>query len=231
MANTSILAAFERMWQHVITLVSNKSDSNHNHNDIYFTEEKLNEKLSSKADTTHNHDNDYDAKGASDTALSSAREYTNTSIANLVNSAPETLDTLGELAEAMKANENVVDALDAAITNKVDIVQGQQHAGKILAVDEEGNVALNSAPEAMNITYDDAEQILEFSSTSQLPGNVGVDITLSTSGDAADAKVVGDRLTELEEMIEKDEFILSSPNGTKFQITIGDDGILTATEL
>ena len=44
MANTSILAAFERMWQHVITLVSNKSDSNHNHNDIYFTEEKLNSK-------------------------------------------------------------------------------------------------------------------------------------------------------------------------------------------
>ena len=142
MANTSILAAFERMWQHVITLVSNKSDSNHNHNDIYFTEEKLNEKLSSKADTTHNHDNDYDAKGASDTALSSAKEYTNTSIANLVNSAPETLDTLGELAEAMKANEDVVDALDAAITNKVDIAQGVENAGKILAVDENGNVTL-----------------------------------------------------------------------------------------
>ena len=145
MANTSILAAFERMWQHVVTLVSNKSDSNHNHNDIYFTEEKLNEKLSSKADTTHNHDNDYDAKGASDTALSSAREYTNTSIANLVNSAPETLDTLGELAEAMKANEDVVDALNSAITNKVNIAQGVENAGKILAVDENGNVTLKDA--------------------------------------------------------------------------------------
>jgi len=31
MANTSILAAFERMWQHVVTALSNKSDTNHSH--------------------------------------------------------------------------------------------------------------------------------------------------------------------------------------------------------
>lgn len=42
-------------------------------------------------------------------------------IANLVNSAPETLDTLGEIANALKENEDVVEALNKAITNKADI--------------------------------------------------------------------------------------------------------------
>ena len=48
------------------------------------------------------------------------KRYVDTSIANLVNSAPETLDTIGELATAFTENKTVVDALDAAITNKAD---------------------------------------------------------------------------------------------------------------
>lgn len=39
MANPSILAAFERMWQHVTSVVSQKSDINHNHDDDYLTKE------------------------------------------------------------------------------------------------------------------------------------------------------------------------------------------------
>lgn len=62
----------------------------------------------------------YDAAGAADEALESAKEYTNTSIANLINSAPETLDTIGELAAAMEENDGVVNALNQAIANKAD---------------------------------------------------------------------------------------------------------------
>lgn len=62
----------------------------------------------------------YDAAGAADEALESAKEYTNTSIANLINSAPETLDTLGELAAAMEENDGVINALNQAIANKAD---------------------------------------------------------------------------------------------------------------
>lgn len=43
---------------------------------------------------------------------------TDKQIANLVNSAPETLDTLGELATALQENEDVVDTLNEAITKK-----------------------------------------------------------------------------------------------------------------
>lgn len=41
-------------------------------------------------------------------------------IADLVNSAPETLDTLGELATALQENEEVVNAINQAITDKAD---------------------------------------------------------------------------------------------------------------
>lgn len=45
MANTSILAAFDRMWQHVVAIVSNKSDQDHNHDDMYYTEAEMDYKL------------------------------------------------------------------------------------------------------------------------------------------------------------------------------------------
>ena len=44
----------------------------------------------------------------------------NTAIADLVDSAPETLNTLNELATAISEHKDVTDALDAAITNKAD---------------------------------------------------------------------------------------------------------------
>ena len=46
--------------------------------------------------------------------------YVDEKIADLVNSAPETLDTLGELATAFSENKEVVDALDEAITSKAN---------------------------------------------------------------------------------------------------------------
>ena len=46
------------------------------------------------------------------------KSYVDERVTALVNSAPETLDTLGELATAFNENKAVVDALDAAITTK-----------------------------------------------------------------------------------------------------------------
>ena len=42
----------------------------------------------------------------------------------LIDGAPETRDTLNELAECLATNEDAVDALNAAIGNKVDKVEG-----------------------------------------------------------------------------------------------------------
>lgn len=46
--------------------------------------------------------------------------YVDKRVADLVNSAPETLDTLGEIAKAIQENESVVEALNSAIGNKAD---------------------------------------------------------------------------------------------------------------
>lgn len=55
-----------------------------------------------------------------ESTLSSAKNYTDEQVANLVNSAPETLDTLGELATAFNENKEVIDVLNEAITLKAD---------------------------------------------------------------------------------------------------------------
>lgn len=58
---------------------------------------------------------------AIDNALSDAKSYTDTEIANLVGTAPATLNTLEEVAQAIEENEDVVTALNAAIGTKANI--------------------------------------------------------------------------------------------------------------
>ena len=65
------------------------------------------------------------AKSYSDTNLGTAKSYTDTKIGNLINGAPETMDTLKEVADAIAEHKEVTDALNAAIGNKVDKVTGK----------------------------------------------------------------------------------------------------------
>lgn len=83
--------------------------------------------LDSKADATHTHsasDVGADARGSAAAALSEAKTYTDNAVADLINGAPTTRDTLKEISDAMAENQTVVEALDAAIgtkANKTDI--------------------------------------------------------------------------------------------------------------
>ena len=64
------------------------------------------------------------ASGSSDSVLEEAKAYTDSEIADLINGAPTTRDTLKEISDAMAENQTVVEALDAAIgtkANKSDI--------------------------------------------------------------------------------------------------------------
>jgi len=61
---------------------------------------------------------DKETAGAAATALNSAKFYTDTKVADLINGAPTTLDTLKEIADAMAENADVVEALDDAIGTK-----------------------------------------------------------------------------------------------------------------
>ena len=59
---------------------------------------------------------------AIDNVLSTSKSYTDTKVANLVGAAPETLNTLEEVAQAIDENEDVVTALNGAIGNKANQV-------------------------------------------------------------------------------------------------------------
>lgn len=59
-------------------------------------------------------------QSAINTALSSAKSYTDTKISNLINGAPETMDTLKEVSDAISEHESIVEALNAAIGNKAE---------------------------------------------------------------------------------------------------------------
>lgn len=64
-----------------------------------------------------------------DTAYASANGYTDTKIAQLINGAPSTLDTLKEIADALESNETVVDALNSAIGTKANQTELDLHTG------------------------------------------------------------------------------------------------------
>lgn len=53
--------------------------------------------------------------------------YTDKAVADLINGAPSTLDTLGEIARAMAANSTVVDALEDAIGTKAGAAEFDSH--------------------------------------------------------------------------------------------------------
>lgn len=70
-----------------------------------------------------------EAKKYSDATYQQATGYTDKKIADLIGGAPETLDTLEEVATAIKENEDVVKALDAAIGKKANQSELDTHTG------------------------------------------------------------------------------------------------------
>jgi hypothetical protein len=59
-----------------------------------------------------------DATTKADTALASAKTYSDGLITNLINSAPETLDTLGEIAAALSSGETATSAIVTSLATK-----------------------------------------------------------------------------------------------------------------
>jgi hypothetical protein len=62
-------------------------------------------------------------------AYANANGYTDTKIANLINGAPTTLDTLKEIADAMAQDESVVQSLNDAIGTKANQLELDTHTG------------------------------------------------------------------------------------------------------
>lgn len=66
---------------------------------------------------------------AIDGAYANSNKYTDQKIADLVNGAPETMDTLKEVADAIEKNKSVVEALDKSIGTKANQNELDTHTG------------------------------------------------------------------------------------------------------
>ena len=71
-------------------------------------------------------------------------DFVNEKVANLVGSAPETLDTIGELSEALKNNKDLVDVLTNSIGTKQNVIEDLQSIREGAAA---GATALQVVPE------------------------------------------------------------------------------------
>ena len=101
--------------------VDSKQDSGdfaqrvHTHDDRYYTESEINTKITNlqTADTNN---------------LKAAKDYTDSKVAGLVDAAPETLDTLNELAAALGDDPNFAATMATSLGNKADKGHGHSNA-------------------------------------------------------------------------------------------------------
>ena len=119
-----------------------KSQSQDN---LFATKESLNEHILSKNNphgitksqlglSNVNNTSDIDKpvstaqQDAIDAALAQSNYYTDAKLADLIDGAPETLDTLKEVADAIAENETVVESLNAAIGTRANQTELDTHA-------------------------------------------------------------------------------------------------------
>ena len=107
--------------------LSGYSKTGHTHNDLYYTETEINTKLNGKQDTISDLEAIRSGATLGATALQAVperyatKEYVGGEVSKLVGSAPETLNTLEELAQALNNNADIVTVLNNAIATKASI--------------------------------------------------------------------------------------------------------------
>lgn len=103
MANPSIFAAFERMWQHIVAVLGRKAD----------------------ADAIPTIDDTISDTSTNPIQNKVIKTYVDTKVAGIVDTAPETLNTLNELSAALGDDPNFATTVATQIGGKVDKVSGK----------------------------------------------------------------------------------------------------------
>lgn len=98
-----------------------------------------------------------ETEGAAAQALVDAKAYTDQEVAALVDGAPETMNTLKEVSDALKANDDVVEALNAAIGSKANAEEFNTHvADEVAHITAEERTAWNGAVEKEHVHANEA---------------------------------------------------------------------------
>lgn len=182
------------------------------------------------------------------------KSYVDESIANLIDSAPETLDTLGKLATAFQENDEVIQVINNAITTKAD---KSYVDGLIANIPTESDVFIVDCPDGSVISHTFNQIMAAINTGKAVYASAYGTIKMSLAYVADDnsfiefrtghsinqtysLKINSDNTFTLEIIkILPDEpeynaiILKSSTLGSvkKFKLTIDDDGILSAEEV
>jgi hypothetical protein len=116
------------------TSVSGKADTEHNHDDKYYTESEIDEKIKDINEAINGHVSTLqgDINTAKSGAISESKTYTDTAITNLVDSAPDAMNTLNDLAKAINAHQTEYEAYVATVSANITSAKNE-------AINEAGN--------------------------------------------------------------------------------------------
>lgn len=185
------------------------------------------------------------------------KDYVDQKIADLVGSAPETLNTLDKLATAFQENDEVVDILNGAIVNKADTT----YVNELIAnIPTESDIVIVNCPDGTSISHT-FEQIMAAVNSNKMVcafiyGSIIAPLTYiaensfvefcvtypkaSTTAQINSLKINSDSTFTVEftkmlsEEPEYNAIILKSStigSTKKFKLTIDDDGILSSEEV
>lgn len=147
MANSSIYAAFERMWQHVVAKIGSKADLIHTHDD-YVTNVYADENFALKSEIVNVDLSAYETKTDSQTKFDEAKTYAdsaaNTVKNDLLNGAGAAYDTLKELGNLIDDNADAIDALNTVAANKAD----KDHVHELYETKEDAQVKYDTIIDA-----------------------------------------------------------------------------------
>lgn len=120
---------------------------------------------------------------------------------NYLSGTDKTLSVSGKAADA-KATGDKIAELSADISNKLNKNQGSENSGKIAGINESGDI-VPMFP--VSVDYNEETNCLEFGSDQKMELNKGInlDSTLTKTGYAADAGVVGEVTNSLKEDLVK----------------------------
>lgn len=124
---------------------------------------------------------------AIDDAYANSNKYTDKKIADLIGGAPETLDTLKEVADAIAENKTIVEALDSAIGKKANQAELDTHTGNnvihITSAEHEGltEAILHTKTEHVTGVKGSAESIYRTDNVEITAENVGA-LSLKNGG-------------------------------------------------
>lgn len=118
---------------------------------------------------------------AIDDAYANSNGYTDQKISELINGAPTSLDTLGELAKAMTDNEDVVAALEQSIGNKANKNEFDSHVGNdTIHIASSERTKWNSA---ISGTDDTKDNVVSFTNNDTTNPTSWSDVSVLTSGE------------------------------------------------